>query len=258
MKKEKLELEQRISIVIPYKNIGDDDELRLVLRSIEKNAKFNYQVVILGEPLEWINPENVVVLNEHVATAAVNPKAFNVIDKMRNACQNKLIDNLMLMTYDDIIFLNPVTKEDITEVVANGLIPEDPKHPWTASAVWVGIMLDTLAALKRNKMSTYNCETHLPRLFDKEKLAALFEKFGFKKRAYCFPTLYYNEYFTEMRCLDTEPKNTKVGLYFNDDYANKVADFDTHLFLNWSQNQWTEELKEKLFELFPEKSQFEI
>jgi len=250
--------EKPISIVIPYKNIGDEDELRLVLRSIEKNAKFNYDVVILGDAPEWINQVQVKVFNVGFIPSPVNPKAFNVIDKIRDACQNKLIDKEMLLMYDDIIFLNPVEKSDIEEIVANGLIPQDPKHPWTASPAWVNVMLNTLAALKRNKMSTYNFETHLPRLFDKEKLAVLFDKFGFKKRAYCFPTLYYNEYHKEVRCLDTDPKNTKVGLYFNDDFTNKIADFNTHLFLNWSQNQWTEELKDKLFEMFSEKSQFEI
>jgi len=251
-------MKDRVTIVIPFKNTGNTDELLITLRSIEKNAKFNYQIVIIGDAPEWLNKESITVINPDIVPAEVNPKAFNVINKMRFATENDIIDNEILMTYDDIVFLNPVKKSDISEAVALGMIPEDPNHPWNGSAAWVNVMNNTIAALKRNKMSMYNYETHLPRLFAKDKLAQLFAKFGFKKRAYMIPTLYFNEYAKKMRRLDKTPKNTKIGLYADGDFEKRTEDFKTHLFLNWSENQWTPELKEYLFSIFPEKSRFEI
>jgi hypothetical protein len=169
------------------------------------------------------------------------------------------VDDELLFMYDDTVILNPVTKADISKVVALGKIPADPNHKWTASEPWINVMRNTMAALKRNNMSMYNFETHLPRLFNKNKLAVLFAKFGFQKRAYCFPTLYYNEYHkVGVRCLDKNPQNTKIGLYFAGDFEARKEDFETHLFLNWSENQWTPELREHLLSLFPEKSQYEI
>jgi len=72
------------------------------------------------------------------------------------------------------------------------------------------------------------------------------------------PTLYFNEYHKTVSRLDINPKNIKIGLYYDDDFEKRKEDFNTHLFLNWSSSQWTPELKEHLFELFPEKSRFEI
>lgn len=250
----------KTTIIIPFKNLGDEDELRLALRSIKKNVKFDYQIIIIGDAPEWINKEKITVLNPEFTPADTHPKAFNVIDKMRFACESADVTNKILMTYDDIIFLNPIKATDVSTTVALGMIPQDPNHKWTGSAAWVEVMRNTIAALKRNEMSTYNYETHLPRLFNKEKLASLFQKFGFKKRAYCLPTLYFNEYGSKVgvRCLDKNPKNTKVGLYENGDFEKRKEDFKTHLFLNWHQTQWTPELKAHLFELFPEKSPYEI
>ena len=249
---------EKTTIIIPFKNVGDEDELRFALRSIERNVKFDYKIVIIGDAPKWIDTERVTVLNPELAPEAINPKAFDVIKKMRFACENKEITGKIVMTYDDIVFLNPVKAADMSTPIALGMIPEDPTHPWTGSPAWVQVMQNTIAALKRNKMTMLNFETHLPRVFFKDKLAALFQKFGFKKRAYMLPTLYFNEYHKVVSRLDRNPKNIKIGLYFDDDFEKRKEDFKTHLFLNWSSSQWTPELKAYLFELFPEKSRFEI
>jgi hypothetical protein len=107
-------------------------------------------------------------------------------------------------------------------------------------------------------MAYYNYETHIPRLFEKDKLKALIEKFGFKKRPYLISTLYFNEHATKApRCLKSDPKNTKAGIYADGDLEKLKPEISQYQFLNWSENQWNDELREFLFELFPEKSRFE-
>jgi len=50
---------KKVSIFIPYKKQGDGEELRFVLRSIEKNCKFDYEILLVGDCPEWIEKEMV-------------------------------------------------------------------------------------------------------------------------------------------------------------------------------------------------------
>lgn len=249
----------RTTIVIPYKVIGDGNELRFVLRSIALNAKFKYQIVIVGEAPEWINRDKILCLNPDIEKRSEFPKAFNVIDKLKFIVKNDQIDDDILLCYDDIVFLNTIRKTDITTIIANSLLPENEDFKTDASDVWKKIMINTMRALKRNKMTWYNFETHLPRLFNKQKLSHLFEKFGFKKRPYMISTLYFNEYHANKppRILKESPGSTKIGLYFDGDFENNKENILEHKFLNWGEKQWTDELKKYLLQLFPDKSIYE-
>jgi hypothetical protein len=57
--------------------------------------------------------------------------------------------------------------KDISKIIALVQLPTSASElDSTSSEKWKKIMQNTIKALKRNKLSMLNFETHLPRLFD--------------------------------------------------------------------------------------------
>lgn len=253
-----------VDIVIPFKNVGDPDELRIALRSIEKNAKFNYRIVIIGDlppfvNLDKVDKEKLIFIPTNFPRAQENPKAWDLIWKLIQVSENPEINDIILMTYDDVIFLNPIYLKDISETIALRPIPKDLDFETNGSAAWKRVFNNTQIALKRNNFDpAYDFETHLPRFFQKSKLKALFDKYGFKKRPYCIPTLYYNENLgKKFRVLSEDPGNIKIALQYENDHLKYLEAIETHKFLNYGEKAWGPLLKDFLFELFPDPSGFE-
>lgn len=254
-----------VTILIPFKNVGDPEELRITLRSIEKNAHFDHKVVIIGEcppfiNLEKIDKEKMDIILINPERAPENPKAWDVIEKIRFASESDQMNNLILMTYDDVVFINPVKMRDIAELIALRPLPEELDFPTNGSAAWKRVINNTQLALKRNEMPYFDFETHLPRLFNKKKLQELFEKYGFKKRPYCIPTLYFNENLgkRKLRVLSEDPGNIKIAISTETEFLNHIDEFKTHKWFNYGEKAWGSKLKEFLFGLFPEAGSFEI
>lgn len=259
---------KKITILIPFlMSVGAEAnnalELRQTLRSIEKNAKFDHQVVIVGDQLpEWLNENEVVFIQETLPRRADFSCAWNVIEKIKIALQSPQVSEHVLFCYDDTVFASPVSVADLFTVVALTDIKKQDIAAINASDVWKTILRFTFAALNRNKMTTYNFETHIPRLFDKSKLAALIEKFGFEKRPYMFSTLYFNEYHTAKQkpfmLLDNPNQRIKAGVYSDTDFEAVRATIQDYKFLNWGEQYFSKDLEEWLLTAFPEPSKYEI
>lgn len=253
-----------VTILIPFKNVGDPDELRITLRSIEKNAQFDHKVVIIGDCPPFINPEQLdrekmAVMLLEPERAPENPKAWDIIEKTKAACASDQVTNLILMTYDDVIFLNPIKMSDVGELIALKPLPEELDFQTNGSAAWKRVMNNTQIILKKNNLPYYDFETHLPRLFQKNKLNELFEKFGFKKRPYCMATLYFNENLgkRKLRLLSENPGNIKIALSTEEEYLDRLDDIKTFKWFNYGEKAWGPKLKEFLFSLFPDPGSFE-
>ena len=252
---------KKVSIFIPYKKQGDGEELRFVLRSIEKNCKFDYEILLVGDCPDWIEKEMVTHINPHIPATAEFPKAWNVIEKLKFVLENHNIDKLLLV-YDDTIFLKGVDYKDINKVIALAQLPTSAAElDGTSSEKWKEIMQNTIKALKRNKLPMLNFETHLPRLFDAKKLSELLAHFGFKKRPYMFSTLYFNWVKPNGKPVilaELPDQKLKAGIYFDGDFEKYSPVLEDYTFLNWAEKQWSQELENVLFGLFPEPSVFEI
>lgn len=255
-----------VTILIPFKNVGDPDELRITLRSIGKNARFDHKVVIIGDCPPFLDPakldkEILDVIVFEPERAPENPKAWDIIEKMKHATESDQVSKLILMSYDDVVFINPVSMKDIAEVIALRPLPTDLDFQTNGSTAWKRVFNNTQLAIKRNGFETaYDFETHLPRLFQKEKLKELFEKYGFQKRPYCFPTLYFNEYLgkKKLRVLSEDPGNIKIALSTPDEHLQYTEQLKTHKYLNYGEKAWCPELKEFLFTMFPDPGKFEF
>lgn len=252
-------MKNRVTIVIPYKKLEDSEELKYVLRSIDRHAKFRFQLCIVGDLPDWVNPNKILHLNPVISQRDVNPKAFNVIDKLKYVAHHDEVDERILLMYDDIVFLRDIRLDDIKELIALQELPSSEDFKTDASTVWKMIIINTMRALQRNNLPYNNYETHLPRLFEKERMQNVFKLFGFTKRAYCFPTIYYNYYYSVPdRFLNSNPGDIKAGIYFQKDLDNLQTLIGNNKWLNWGEKFWVQELKEILRETFPEKGKYEL
>jgi len=251
---------KKASIFIPYKKQGEGEELKLALRSIAKNCNFEYEIIIVGDCPDWLNTDEAIHFNPHISAAGEFPKAWNIIGKLKSLLEGHDMDK-MVLTYDDVIFLNPVTYKNISKTIALAPLPATANElNGTASDVWKQIMQNTIKALKRNNLPSLNFETHLPRLFDAKKLSEMMSFFGFQKRPYCFPTLYFNwlkSKETPIVLSEIPDQKIKAGIYFPGDFEKYVPVLKQYFYLNWSEQYWSPELEYELLKLFPEPSIFE-
>jgi len=250
----------KVNIFIPYKLQGNGQELRLALRSIEQNCKFYYDVIISGDCPEWIDKQKIIHVNPKFQPTADYPKAWNVINKVRHFIMESGRENLLL-TYDDIIFLTPVTYSQIQKTIATARLPKSAMQlDGTSSNTWKQIMQYTIDALERNHLPNLNYETHLPRLFNAAKLKETFEHFRFQKRPYMYPTLYFNwiKQVSKPIILSEIPdQKIKAGIYFAGDFEKYSPVLDKYMYLNWSEKFWSPELENCLLAMFPTPSNFE-
>ena len=247
-------------IVIPYKLTQDNGkELKYALRSIEKNCKFPHRVVIVGDCPDWVDTKEVLHMPIVIETNKENPKAWNIIEKIRFITSQNQISDSFVMTYDDIVFSREITMGELSRPVALSKMPESFEFKTDASAAWKTVFINTMKALLRNKMPMYNYETHCPRVFDKQKLADVFERFGFEKRPYCFPSLYFNSYEKQPLLLsEKEDQCIKAGLYSQESFEKLKDNLGEFFFTNWSDTMWSEKLEALLECMFPEPSKFEL
>jgi len=248
-----------IDIVIPYKITADGgQELKFALRSIEKNFVDPHRVVIIGDLPDWVNADALLHIPTDIMPRDENPKAWNIIEKMKIIANRKEISKTFLISYDDIIFASEVCIEDIATPVAVAPMPENENFKTDASDAWKVVFINTLKALRRNKLPMFNYETHLPRAFEKKKLADLFVHFGFEKRPYCFPTLYFNYFDAKPFVLVDNPDHqVKIGIATIEDFHENKNQFGEYYFVNWKENMWGDDIRLELEDMFPNPSKYE-
>ena len=252
--------EKVIDIIIPYKLTEDNGtELKYALRSIEKNCKFPHRVVIVGECPDWVDNEKVLHVPIAIDPRDENPKAWNVIEKMKYIVKNIRddISDTFIMTYDDIVFSREITMGVLVQPLAAAKMPDSFDFKTDASDAWKTVFINTMKALLRNKMPMYNYETHCPRVFDKQILADVFERFGFEKRPYCFPSLYFNSYEVQPMLLNEE-NYIKAAINSEESFENLKDSVEKYYFTNWTEKMWTEKLEAVLESIFPQPSKFEL
>lgn len=255
-----MEKEIIVPIVIPYKQFDAGDELRLVLRSIEKNIKFNHKVVILGNAPACVDTEQVEVIRWNPNQHDVYPSFYNVQEKLHNFINTSDCEDFIEIN-DDIIFNKEINDaEMLAEHICIGVLPKDFKTD--ASLKWKNTILNTRKQLlERNPdKEVYNYSLHMPYFYNREKWLQLFTEFGIgKKNVVNMSTLYYNVFQTTKPKVVNKSKLKKCGIYrathFEELLVGKEKKY--HI-INWSASQWNETLRLHLFDMFPDKSKFEL
>lgn len=253
----------KTQIFIPYLLTTDNgEELKITLRSIDRNVKFDYEVVIAGTLPTWLNPKTIIHINKEIEKKVPFNTFWDTIGKLRYFSNTETAAKSILYTYDDIVFMQPVTLEDVSLPVALSYLPNKDDFASDAGANWKKVLVNTMHKLKQCLLPYYNFETHLPILFERDRLRRFFVKFGFNVEPYHMCSLYCNW----VNDIDERPvyilsrnpeQKIKYGLY----KGNKTTDYSPALcyrYMNWTQSEWTPVLKQFLYTHFSEKSKFEL
>lgn len=246
-----------IDILIPYvTQTVAWEELKIALRSIAKNVAFPHRIILLASELpDWASDKLILIQCDQVH-GFENAKAFDAVAKLEKAIASDISDDFVY-TYDDVIFLSEVALDDLKfRWSHNRLQDESNIRSFTGSNRWKNVLINTLNRLKVNNLPDYNYETHLPRVFNKELLKVTIEMFGFKRRPYMVPTLYFNSNFEGPDgILDNTSPSVEISKPLPIEELKEAI--SSRKVLTFNDGGLTEELKAILLEMFPEKSIYE-
>ena len=251
------------TIVIPYVHKkAASDELKITLRSIETNFKGPLNIFIVGDLPDWASYK---LAASHIETKLIEglhyAHCFDVNNKMRTFLSHFPVPDEFIYTYDDVVFLNPVKKSDITRLKADSWMESEAfilKNS-TGSRKWNNLLITTLKYLQSNGLPTFNYETHLPRLFKSADLQTVFDIPDFSIDPFLFSTVYFNMFSKgKPVILGTEKCDIKATIYSDQLTRGQIAALCEHkLFLNFNSTGYSRTMQRFLHERFPGKSTFE-
>jgi hypothetical protein len=250
-------------IVIPYVHKkASADELKYAIRSIEKNFKSPFRIIVIGDLPSWANDD---LKRLHIPTKLISGIPYchclDVNSKMKTLLQSEDLDESFIYTYDDIIFIAPVEYSDIAMLKADSFIEsaEFIQEKSTGSRKWNNLLTFDFNFLSASKFRTYNYETHLPRMFQKNLLMELFSIPELQEVPFLFSTLYYNMFFKVKPYIIGQPNcDIKTGVYEQQNIRQIRAACAGKKFLNFNNQGVNPHLFRFLAEMFPDKSSFEL
>lgn len=199
-----------MQIIIPIGTSSEwnNNELKYLLRSIDKYFSFDKEIVLVGEPgvsLDWtINCKYIETprfypegLEKKYGGVRLYENFFTTLNKYKYVSVQDFVQEDFLIMYDDQLILQEIKDPYVFNNVAlcvehyNKLKRKQSRHSQT--------ILQALELSYGEKLhdNLYNSETHAPRLYNKQKLQKLFRKFKFEGMdvPYSLYTLYRNIYY---------------------------------------------------------------
>lgn len=203
----------------------DNLELRLSLRSLERNAKGLESVFIVGEKPRWI--KNVV----HIPVDDVYTRENNVFRKILTACKLDISENFFFMN-DDFYMMKPFIMEE---------------YPYYVCGEVVGISNPSFYQMVQNKTlnelvgkgitRVMDYRVHCPIIFNKEKFLLLenyyketkLERVGYSARL-LYGNLFVKDYVQTEDCklwANDKIRDTKQGcISTNDDCEDVLKELE--------------------------------
>jgi hypothetical protein len=244
------------TIVYPYLHrLSQGDELKYSIRSLCKYAKFDFDIVLVGDKPDWYN-------GKFIPTTPIRNKrftrAFDIAKKLEIICESKIISENFIYMYDDQYFINDVYLSDLEKSISINEIKERRK-PNVGSEVWRELMSRTVDALVSNGNDiVYNYETHLPRTLNKKKLKLIIDAYDLHHVPLLFNTLYFNEYFEQPEIILEKENKIKAGIYkamTSDEIRNLCA---SKLIMNHGEKAFNHPLKLFLKNTYHKICKFEL
>jgi len=265
-----------LTVFIPYHAKGSKwqgNELRYVLRSMEKNFLFDFDVVLCGDKPEWVQcvghvpferryPDN--ALKRHGGNKLYE-NFFDTLYKLQ--FWTRWHKGEFLYTYDDTHVLKPVHDivhlRKITENVAMEKFTGRAEIIYDRSRH--GRTINTAIALSDGR---YIYETHSMRWYDCEKVQEIFDSVKIFDLSIppAFATLYYNWHYKEPYVKLCEGNKIKAGFYLDEGTYDSFSSGSVKAiqeacqdkyFINYNDMGFNENIRRFLEDSFPDKSKYE-
>ncbi len=251
-------------IVIPYVfTTAIWDELKFALRSIERNAKFNYRVFLVADKLpDWANPEKVHLIKSSQIHGMKFSKAFDQWNKLVTVCNDEIVSDNFIYAYDDQLWMKPVSESTFERPFSHALVKSvadlDQQIP-NAGANWRTLFINTIDILKKMGLPCFNFETHMPRLINKQLMLSMIDKLNLNKQSPTLAsTLYYNINFPDVEPVLVDTTSLKGKVRSAIPKKEIAAILKEHTFIDYNNDGLTADFKKIVQERFRQKSSFEI
>lgn len=237
-----------MDIVIPYGHGGRWEELRYFLRSV---SSLKANITIYSEQdIDWIQNVNIIKVDrwypKHIQKKWNGLKLyenyFDVLNKLKLASKNEELPNEIVWCYDDQVML----KEDfsIRYFKKPNLIP--------------GRHTNTIKKALELSEGSRVFETHLPRVFRRDRLREMFDRFEIKKIPFAPATLYYNLFDGDyVEGVDNRADFYGTYGYSSESYSNIEEACEGKSWISYNNAGLTSSLKEWIINKFSNKSIYE-
>lgn len=254
-----------LTIVYPYiERLQLWNELRYSLRSLEwlrvDASSREFQVMIIGNKPEWV--KNVIHVPHTRVDSVEYTNCYDAVRKLTAALQHPGCTEDVMLMYDDIYILQSVNPD----FFANPIAMQEMRY-YPADTTHHRLMNRTFDELQTRGLPYYNYETHLPRIYKREKMLEVIEKFNPQDNRLLTNTLYYNYWFKDQRPQLIEYNHKIKSGFYDEDYVPYSYPCETReqvlqamsgrLVLNHNDEGLSPVLKEVIEQLFSEKCEFE-
>lgn len=217
-----------MDIVYPIAKIsqwGNFNELRFSLRSIEKHVPHG-RIFIIGHCPDWVtNISHIPHVDSYVT------KDSNIISKVLRVCYEDIAPQFIRLS-DDQFFLSPFKEAYYYNGDLNYSKDRSDKQ-------WIKRCFNTKDVLLSEKKPIYNYDCHVPQIIDKKKYVDVMLQSTFGQGVGLLVNSYYfNSIFPQLT--DSHQQPDKVNDFLS--IGEKVG----------------EDVRQRLYSLFPDKSKYEI
>ena len=252
-KLEESKSDEKVDIIIPLGNGSvdrKDEELKIMLRSVDKNLANVGRVFLATKyaPM-WLDTDNVIVEDiEDIGCkdAALINKVLTVIDKHG-------MDGKFIFAADDNVILQPMSAPDIINLSGKwGL-----RNMIRPTSTWVQRLMKTLRFFRdRGELwpYEYSFETHTPQIFDAAKLKEAIKGLNYADNCFTITTFFRG-------LLGDTQEFTDAGkfkwTFYKTPSKDDLSKLTERWFLGYNDDGFRGGLRDRLFELFPDKSKYE-
>lgn len=278
-----------IDIAVPYRKGGskwDENEVRYMLRSIEKNFKEEHRIWFIGDVPDFAQGVRHIPFTKERQKPF--PKTFEATYKTNLIIVHPEITELYLMMHDDMLILKPTKLRDLEHWNYMAFDGGEKRLRQLAANTGMShykVKVQTIDALRSKGRCTqladtveekrrargdyfYDTETHLPRLFEKQKMIMVYRTFKPIMNRLLESSLYYNFHEPYRRRLLRKDDMVKAEFMgageapylgaLSDTREQVMEGLEGKRFCNYNDMGLTPALKEVIAELFPEKCKYEV
>ena len=249
-----------VDIYYPYFEHGAKwYELRYSLRSIAEHFKFDFRVWIVGDLPEWIHRPSVNHIPHCRVEGVQENTLYDAITKQLLFCNHPDTAMYFIRMYDDIYILKDLSLGEVGQYKAMFPYSEMPQR----EGIWWNQLSNTLDVLVKHGYPGWNTETHLPELFNKEKLRWTISAYGALENRLLLSSLYFNTFypFTDPLMFSKDWAVQFYGETENRFYTPATGDIaqrcEGKSYLNHNNAGLTGDVQAYLCKKFPHKSPYE-
>ncbi|MFK5893739.1 MAG: hypothetical protein QM504_11015 [Pseudomonadota bacterium] len=247
---------KKYDFVIPLKTDesiwGDNNELRYLLRSVEKYFPVKNVIIIADKLPDWVNPDEVILICAY--DMFKHNKDANIINKVFLAAADENITPTFFWSCDDHLILRKPLIPELKPMFMTDLKNE---QSWWWSGQWKQGMARTKQLLEKNNNYTYHYDAHIPQPVEASRFVELFKDFEMEEEVrYCINTLFFNQ--------ASLKKHHQIGILkatFEKPVTEK-NEIETscynRLYISYNNKGLTLQLQQFIVNTFPNPSKYEL